>query len=288
MKRQRERRAWLHNGLIIAMQVCAYGWPGMHCRVRSFSMACCPFQPMSATLPAWPQPQLAPPMSPTRLSQAVLQLPSLLCLLWYSSMAMAGNIRFESSTSAATIATSPTSVYFYGECEEGAARIAFGCSACASARRPARRPARPPACRPAGLPAWPVPLIAAAWHPLWVLRISTDCKQASKLLPSVTCPAAYSMSAVVCQAVGFLVSLFSITRRCSCVRCQLHAPWLWCIMCYASMPTCLGSVYPFTQVPPLLYMRLAAAGLVISTLCMLWALWLPSVSAMPSHAVRCG
>ena len=90
MKRQRERRAWLHNGLIIAMQ-------------------------------------------------AVLQLPSLLCLLWYSSMAMAGNIRFESSTSAATIATSPTSVYFYGELEDGAACIALGRSAC------------PPACLPACL-----------------------------------------------------------------------------------------------------------------------------------------
>ncbi|KAI7845483.1 hypothetical protein COHA_001031 [Chlorella ohadii] len=110
VKRQRERRAWLHNGLIIAMQ-------------------------------------------------AVLQLPSLLCLLWYSSMALAGNIRFEASTSAATIATSPTSIYFY----------------------------------------------------------------------------AYSLSAVACQTIGFLV-------------------------------------------PPLLYMRLAAAGLVISTLCMLWSLWLPSAA----------
>ena len=48
------------------------------------------------------------------VAQAVLQLPSLLCLLWYSSMALAGNIRFESHTSAADIATSPTSIYFYG------------------------------------------------------------------------------------------------------------------------------------------------------------------------------
>ena len=90
--------------------------------------------------------------------QAVLQLPSLLCLLWYSSMSAAGNIRFESSTSAATIATSPTSIYFYGAQLPLVTRLGGACvpgpvrPSLQHGRLAAACPARlPPAAVPAGL-----------------------------------------------------------------------------------------------------------------------------------------
>lgn len=47
------------------------------------------------------------------LLQAVLQLPCVLCLLWFSASLKAGNILFLAKASWASILSSPTSIYFF-------------------------------------------------------------------------------------------------------------------------------------------------------------------------------
>ena len=245
---RRERRAWLHNIVIIAMQVRGVRrrsvWGARVHRERAVraagTAAGSPTRPRPCSARAAPRPAAAPP-------QAVLQLPSLLCLLWYSSSSKAGSVLYaDAASSWAAIATSPTSLYFYCYALSAAAcqvRRRRG-SGARLGRRPGCGSAAAAASRPAG---WRTSPLASRRH----------AHPGPRILPTFTQ-----------RAHGWLAG---------------HRPPRPAPNTPSHTPTSLHPHTPIDAqaigylVPPLLYMRLATLGLAFSTLCLLWSLWVPTV-----------
>lgn len=252
--RRAELWAWARNILLIAMQVegmrggrrcqgscscraraACWHWPSLYGPALSrhaLPGSALGWRACLGSCP--PQPPCLPTPEPL---QAVLQLPSVLCLLWFSASLKAGNILFLEEASWASILASPTSVYFFiyaggwvGGWVGGRALtlgqqniLGEGCVGGGGRGRP----------RSADLTAGPNPaptdgstLFVAGEQRAFRRRSPPT----SALLPG-RWPAG---SAVACQALGFLV-------------------------------------------PPLLYMRLAASMLAASSLFLLWSLYVPQV-----------
>ena len=116
-KAQRELRTWLRNMLLIVMEVRDGGGGGLPEDSATGSRLCHPRRAhtTSTTTTRAPTPPLTntPHPCPNPPLQAVLQVPSVLALLWYTAAYRAGSIHYEHSSSWAGVLSSTVAIYFY-------------------------------------------------------------------------------------------------------------------------------------------------------------------------------